>query len=216
VRGLTNTFCPLTSKPATSAETQEKDIFISLKNTDKTSTFVLALPTTLTDKLNELLTAYYKNPSNGSLDIAAPIHSTSWLANGNIILTFKTRDGAQQARVHSDGWVKFIDPSATTPQCTFTVVAHNVPTAIWNDPATLREAMTEIEMSNTEVALINFTIANMTWLNGQDARNKTGRGPLIHSFKSKNAANMDIDSNLAICRVTSSVSIYIPRLLQCF
>jgi len=215
-RGLTEPFHPLTMKPVASTEAQERDIFVSLKNTDKNSTFIMAPPTTLTDKLIELLAEYFRNPSNGGLDVPMPIRSTSRLANSYIILTFKTKDGAQCARAHIEGWVKLIEPRATALHRTYAVVVHNVPSQIWSNPMVLQEAMTKIETSNTDVAPIDFTLANMVWVNSQDACNKTGRGPLMLSFKSKNAANAAIDSNIAIHGVTCSVSIYIPQPPQCF
>jgi len=144
IKGPAKTFHPLTSKPTASAEAQERDIPISLKKTNKNLPFASILPTTLTDKLNELLAAFFKNPSNGGLDILAPNCSTSWLANGNLILTFKTKDGAQQARAHLDNWVKLIDPRATAPHHIYAVVAHNIPASIWNDPTMLWEAMMEM------------------------------------------------------------------------
>ena len=189
---------------------QERDIFVSLKNADKNSIFISSLHTTLTDKLNELLAVFFKSPSNGGLDIQAPNHSTSQLANSNIMLSFKTKDGAQLTRTHVDSWIKFIDPRATTPHHTFTVVAHNTPASIWSDPMLLREAMMEIETTNTDIAPIDFTVAKLVWLNSQEAWSETWRGPLMISFQSKNSTNAAIDLNLAIHGVTCSVSIYIP------
>ena len=76
-RGLTKPFHPLTMKPVASTEAQESDIFVSLKNTDKNSIFVTVSPTTLIDRLNQLLAEYFRNPSNGGLDFPALICSTS-------------------------------------------------------------------------------------------------------------------------------------------
>src|SRR5882672_4737389 len=141
VRGSTEVFQPLTTKPTVSANTQERDIFVLLKNTNKSSPFTLAPATTLTDKANILLSEYFKNPSNGGLDILAQVHSTSHLANGSIILSFKTKEGAQHARLHADDWVKLIDPRATALHRTYAIIAHNVPVSIWSDPVMLREAI---------------------------------------------------------------------------
>ncbi|KAF8576366.1 hypothetical protein K439DRAFT_1283531, partial [Ramaria rubella] len=54
------------------------------------------------------------------------------------------------------------------------------------------------------------------WLNGNDAREKSGRGPLMISFKSKEAANAAIDQSIAIKGTICSVSLYIPRPPQCY
>jgi len=91
-----------------------------------------------------------------------------------------------------------------------------VPAAVWSDPATLQDAMTEIEMANMDFLAIDFTISNMVWLNSQEVHNKSGRGLLMLSFKTKNATNAAIDLNLAVCGVTCSVSLNIPWLPQCY
>jgi len=76
-RSSTEAFQPHTNKPTASADMQEKDIFVLLKNSNKSSLFTLALDTTLTDKANVLLSEYFKNTLNGGLDIPTPVHSTS-------------------------------------------------------------------------------------------------------------------------------------------
>src|SRR5882724_1701858 len=54
-RGPAGVFRPFIPKPAASTETEEKDIFISLKNADKSIVFALAPATALTNKFNRLL-----------------------------------------------------------------------------------------------------------------------------------------------------------------
>ena len=78
----------------------------------------------------------------------------------------------------------------------------------------LREAMTEVETANSDVAPIKFTVSNLVWLNSQEACDKTSRGPLMISLKAKDVENAEIDSNLEMHGVTCSISVYIPRPLQ--
>ena len=80
----------------------------------------------------------------------------------------------------------------------------------------MAEAIHEIEQANNDAAALDFNVANLSWLNGTEAREKSGHGPLMISFKSKEATNAAIDHNLAIRGVTCSVSIYVPRPPQCF
>jgi len=206
----------LPPKPATSPEAQEKDIFISMRNMSKDAPFRKIPATDLTPRLNTLLSTYFRDPKNGRVDMPVSMCSTSHLPNGNVILSFKSKDDTTRARIHADGWVKIIDEAATTPQHTFAVVAHNAPTAIWADPARMAEAIREIEDSNSDIAALEFDIANLAWLNSKESHEKMGRGPLMLSFKSKSAANAAIDYNLAIRGVMCSISIYVPRPLQCF
>ena len=109
-----------------------------------------------------------------------------------------------------------MDPGAMVPQWTFVVVAHNVPASVWNNPVMLREAMTEIEKANSDVALLYFAITNMVWLDSPAIHEKTGRGPLMISLKMKAATKAAIDLNLAIRGVTCSINIYVPHPQQCF
>ena len=85
------------------------------------------------------------------LYVPAPICSTACLQNSNIILSFKTTDGANQARAHAVSWLRLVDPRATALHHTFAVVAHNALASVCNDPAMLWEAMTEIEMTKIQV-----------------------------------------------------------------
>src|SRR6266481_3230348 len=215
-RGTVSQNCPTPPRPATSPEAQEKEIFISMKNTSKDAPFRRLPVTELTARCNVLLSAHFRDPENGGIDIPNALWSMSRLPNGNIILSFKSKDDAARARVHADDWVKTFDKGATTPQRTFAEVAHNAPASIWADPARMAEAIREIEDTNTDVAAFEFNIANLAWLNGKESRDKTGCGPLMLSLKSKNATNAAIDYNLAIRGVTCSVSIYVPQPPQCF
>jgi len=65
IRGLVETFRPLTTKPTASADMQEKDIFVSLKNTNKSSSLISTPATILTDKANAMLIEFFKNLANG-------------------------------------------------------------------------------------------------------------------------------------------------------
>ena len=132
------------------------------------------------------------------------------------MLTFKSKDDVIRACIHANNWVKLIDASTTTPQCTFAVVSHNAPEAICTDPSQMVDAIHNIEQANNDVGALNLDVANLSWLNSMDAWDKSGHGPLMISFKTKHAANTIIDHNLAICGITCSVSIYVPQPPQCF
>ena len=118
--------------------------------------------------------------------------------------------------MHADDWVKLIDEGATTPHHTFAVVMHNTPAAIWTDQTQVAAASREIEQANGNVGTLDLDIANLSLLNSEEAHVKSGRGPLMISFKTKAAANAAIDQNLTLCGIICSVSIYVPRPLQCF
>ena len=205
--------CSTLPRPATSPEVQEKEIFISMQNVSKDAPICKLPATELITRLNMLLTAHFKDPNNGGIDMLNALYSTSQLPNGNFILSFKFKEDATRARVHTNNWVKAIDNAATMPQCTFAVVVHNAPVTIWMEQAHLPNTIKEIEDTNSDVAALEFNIANLAWLNANESCDKMGCGPLMISFKSKNAA---IDYNLAIRGVMWSISIYVPRPMQCF
>ena len=148
-------------KPPPSAEAQEKEIFVSLKNTNTSSPFVVAPATELTSKCNTLLTDFFRDPKNGGFNVDSPLCSTSKLPNNNIVLTFKQKEDAVRARVHAEDWVKLINSGATVPQWTYAIVAHNAPAAVWSNPVMLCKAMTEIEKANSDIAPLDFAITNM-------------------------------------------------------
>ena len=75
------------------------------------------------------------------------------------------------------------------PQGTYVIVAHNAPTAVWNNPVMLCEAMIETEKANSDVIPLDFAITNMVWLNSPATCEKMGRGPLMISLKVKAATN---------------------------
>ena len=183
-----------TPRPPPSAEAQEKEIFISLKNVNTSSLFVVAPAMELTSKCNVLLMDFFRDPKKGGLNVNSPLHSTSKLPNNNIVLTFKQKEDAVRACIHAKDWVKLIDPGATVPQWTFAIVVHNAPTVVWSNPVMLRKAMTKVEKANSDVSPLDFAITNMVWLNSPTVCEKTGRGPLMISLKTKAA----IDLNLAI------------------
>ena len=208
--------CSTLPKPAASPKVQEKEIFISMWNVSKDAPICKLPATELTTRLNMLLLAHFKDPDNSRIDMPNALRSSSWLPNSNFILSFKSKEDATRARVHTNDWVKAIDNAATMPQHTFAVVAHNAPVTIWMEQARLPNAIKEIEDTNSDIAALKFNIANLAWLNAKESRDKTGHGPLMISFKLKNAANAAIDYNLAIRGVMCSVSIYVPRPPQCF
>ena len=185
-------------RPPPSTEAQEKEIFVSLKNTDASSPFVAAPAMELTGKCSTLLTEFFRDPKNGGLNINSPPHSTFKLPNNNMVLSFKQKEDTVRVHVHAEDWVKLIDSGAMVPQRMYTIVAHNAPAVVWSNPVMLREAMTEIEKANSDVAPLDFAITNMVWLNSPTVRKKMGRGPLMISLKTKAAANAAINLNLAI------------------
>ena len=203
-------------RPTISPEAQEKEVFISMKNTSKYPPLLHHSPLELTKKCNLLLSTFFRDPENGGIDMPSALRSTSRLPNGNVVLSFRTKDDADRARVHVDDWLKLIDPATTIPRRTYAVVTHNAPAVIWTDPNNVAAAIREIEDTNRDIAAFEFDIVNLIWLNSQDAHDKSGRSPLMISFKSKVSANASIDQNLAMRGITCSVSIYIPRPPQCF
>ena len=203
-------------KPAASPKVQEKEIFISMRNMSKDAPIHKLPATELMTRLNMLLSAHFIDPDNGGINMLNALHSTSQLPNGNLILSFKSKDDATRARVHANDWVKAIDDATTMPQCTFAVVAYNAPVALWTEQAGLPDTIKEIEDTNSDITALEINIANLAWLNAKESRDKTGHGPLMISFKSKNAANAAIDYNITIRGVTCTISIYVPRPPQCF
>ena len=127
---------------------------------------------------------FFPEPSNGGLVLDHPIKAANRSKAGNVILTFKTVEAAETARIHADGWVHKLSPDATVPQRLFAVVAHNVPLSIWDGGKdSVKSAITNIELENSDTMAIDFTIAELSWLNGTEAREKTGHGPLMISLK---------------------------------
>ena len=203
-------------RPIASPETQEKEIFISMKNANRDAPFFRFPVTELTAHCSALPSAFFKDPKNGGIDMPSALHGSSCLPNGNIVLTFKSKDDVTRACVHADEWVKLINEGSTTPHHTFAVVAHNAPAAIWTDQTQVAAASCEIERANGNVGALDLDIANLSWLNSEEACAKSGHGPLMISFKTKAAATAAIDQNLTLCGVSCSVSIYVPWPPQCF
>jgi hypothetical protein len=94
-------------------------------------------------------------------------------------------------------------------------VVHNAPAGVWKTGVNIATAIKDIEDSNIDLG-IEFSIANLCWLNSDQSRAITGSGPLMISFKNHESANMAIDFNLAIKGMTCTVALYIPRPPQCF
>ena len=163
-----------------------------------------------------LLSAFFKNPKNGGIDMPSALHGSSRLPNGNIVLTIKSKDDATRAHVHADDWVKLINECAITPHSTFAVVTNNASAAIWMDQTQVGAAIHEIKQANGNVSTLDLDITNLSWLNSKEAHVKSGRGPLMISFKTKAATNAAIDQNLTLCDITCSVNIYVPQPPQCF
>src|SRR6266481_2805575 len=60
---------PTPPRPATSPEAQEKEIFISMKNMSKDAPFQRLPVTELTARCNVLLSAHFRDPENGGIDM---------------------------------------------------------------------------------------------------------------------------------------------------
>ncbi|KAF8572984.1 hypothetical protein K439DRAFT_1625387 [Ramaria rubella] len=104
-----------------SAEILDKQIFISMKNADKSSP-ALSFPShELTTHCNNLLTDFFAKDINGGIPMANPLCGTSRSLNGNLTITFKSKENAIRERTHANKWVKAIDPRATTTQHTYAV-----------------------------------------------------------------------------------------------
>ena len=82
----------------------------------------------------------------------------------------------------SEDWIKELDPNATVPQHTFTVVAHNTPAGAWATGTDVATAIKDIEDANINLG-VEFSIANLCWLNSDCSRATSGSGPLMISFK---------------------------------
>jgi hypothetical protein len=199
---------------APSPELQEKQIFISMRNAER-SAEVSTLPASdLTPFCNRLLTKFFAQPSNGGLTIMTPLRGTSRSQAGNITLTFKSKDDADRARIH-DEWIRDIDPNAEIPQRFYAVVVHNAPADIFEDENRMQDAIAMLEGQNHD-SIIPYTVSHMRWLNNMDIRKRTKSGPLLLSFKNKEAANAIIDNSIALNSILCRVSLYVPRPLQCF
>jgi hypothetical protein len=173
-------------------------------------------PAIVTRYCSDIITNYFAADPENYPPMPLPLRGISKSAAGNITLTFKNVDDASRARAHADKWVKHIDPHATTPQRSYAVVVHNASTHIWSDTDDITNVIDEIELLNADNAPDGRQIANLAWLNSPDARNKTQRGPLMISYKTKTAANAAIENGIVIEGIVCSVSLYIPRPPQCF
>jgi hypothetical protein len=216
-RGLGGT--PLQAAPPRQkvlAELQEKQIFISTKNVSRDAPFLKWEPAIVTRYCNDIIANFFeKNP--GLVPPAAQaVRGISKSATENITLTFKTTEDADKARAHASKWVKHVNPRATSPERSFAVVAHNAPNNFWSDSDDLAAAIDNIELDNPHDTQEGCQIANLAWLSGAEVREKTKRGPLMLSFRSKAAANEAIENGLVIEGIICSVSLYIPRPPQCF
>jgi hypothetical protein len=163
-----------------------------------------------------IITNYIENNTENTPPMPQPLRGITKSAAGNITLTFKTLEDASRARVHANEWIRHIDMGATTPQRSYTVVAHNSPTDIWTEAEDFADAIDSLELSNPTDLPDGRQIANLAWLNSSEARDKTKRGPLLVSYKTKEAANDAIENGLVIEGVLCSVSLYIPRPLNAF
>src|SRR6266481_6348403 len=126
----------------------------------------------------------------------SPLCGTLWLPNGNIMLAFKNKVDATQAKAHASDWVTLLDPTARVPQRTYAGVAHNAPTDIWDGKGDSKMVIEDIEAQNSNTAALVYSIAGISWLNSDTVRQSTGCGLLMINFKSKEAANATINQNL--------------------
>ena len=108
-------------KQKMTAELQQKQIFVSMKNVLKDTSILKWEPAILTRYCSNIITNFFeKDLDNAPMPL--PLHRITKFAVGNIRLTFKTFEDTNKARVHGDKWIKIIDPSATTPQISYAVV----------------------------------------------------------------------------------------------
>ncbi|KIJ32912.1 hypothetical protein M422DRAFT_183936 [Sphaerobolus stellatus SS14] len=80
----------------------------------------------------------------------------------------------------------------------------------------MQEAIAKIETANSDATGISYSITNLTWLNGSEARGRTKHGPLMLGLRNRKDANTAINQGLTFDGAFCLVSIYIPRAPQCF
>jgi hypothetical protein len=198
-------------------EIKSKQIFVSLKDVQKDAPICTMLPAQLTQHCNSILKNFFEQPANGAISMTDPIRAVSKSQAGNLTMTFKDKSEADTARRSASEWAILIDPNATVPQRQYAVVAHNIPTDLWNgDNETHEHAIRLIENFNTDAMAIDYTIIKLNWLNSLEARDRTKRGPLMISFNNRETANTAIDNCLTFNKELCNVSLYVPRTPQCF
>ena len=121
----------------------------------------------LTRYCSDIITNFFKKYLDNA-PMPPPLHGIMKSMVGNVMLTFKTFEDANKARAHTDKWIKIIDPSATTPQISYALVAHNAPTNTWSDPEDFKDPIDSIEAYNSDNVLDGHQIANLAWLNSTD------------------------------------------------
>ena len=73
-----------------------------MKNANRDAPFFRFPATELTACCSALLSDFFKDPKNGGIDMPSALRGSSRLPNGNIVLTFKSKDDATRARVPAD------------------------------------------------------------------------------------------------------------------
>lgn len=83
------------------------------------------------------------------------------------------------------------------------------------DEDSIKEAIEHIQEENEYLGL-DFGISNVSWLTGEEERERTGQGPLRIDFKTRENANAAIELGLLIGKSTCSATIFVPRPPQCY
>jgi hypothetical protein len=201
-------------KQNSSLDLQEKQIFVLLKAVSKEAPIHNWDSAIATRHCSEVITKYFENAEGGPMEL--PLRGISRSAAGNLTLTFKNTSDALRAREHAQRWVKGIDPAATYPERAYAVVAHNAPIDIWPEDGDIHDAIQALEEYNPSLPNNHSRIANISWLNSNEARERMRSGPLLVSYKNKVDANHAIENGLVIEGLLCSVSIYVPRPPQCY
>jgi hypothetical protein len=136
-------------KQKMTAELQQKQIFVSIKNVLKDAPILKWEPAILTRYCSDIIYNHFENtPDNAHMPL--PLQGITKSAIGNVTLMFKTIEDANRAHGCADKWVKNIDPAATTPQWSYAVMAHNASTDIWPDAEDLKDTINTIELCNSD------------------------------------------------------------------
>ncbi|KAI0919642.1 hypothetical protein AcV5_001651 [Taiwanofungus camphoratus] len=178
-----------------------------MKNVDHIHHLLTAHPTELAKIVENKLQETLHGSDTGISKLF--IKSVNRLPNGNLILQTTSDELTDRLRTY-DEWVIALAPGATILKRTYAIVAHNVPTSIWDGETNVRTAIERIENENDKDIGSALGIANICWLDSDANRRGKGSGPLMISFQNKDTANLALDYNLAINGVSCNTSLYVP------
>ena len=150
-------------KQKMTAELQQKQIFISMKNVPIDTPMLKWESAILTRYCSNVITNFFEKDLD-SAPMPLLLHGITKSVASNVTLTFKTFEDMNKARAHTN---KIIDSTSTTPQWSYIVVAHNASTNTWSDTEDLKDAIDGIEAYNSDNALDGCQIANLVWLNSE-------------------------------------------------